>query len=242
MIKSLTRAEISSYLFEKLSIFEPWPPKVVAIPAMIAGTAFFPGGAGLWLEEESTYFPDIMILGQDFSTRDQHMAMLLGRERDIDSPTWRNFMQFAAQAGLDLKRCFFTNALMGLRDGGSSQGPNPGYKKRNKLFVQRSHEFLRMQFETIQPKLTVVLGMPAAQVLSDCSSDLIRWKKCTYREMDERKAAFIANAAIPDVRTSFVSLVHPSYRGLNVAMRRYKGLEGNDAEVALLRDAIAVSL
>ena len=50
----------------------PFPKGVVDVPEPIRGTAFFPGGLGMWLEESSRpeNFPtgQIMVVGQDFNT------------------------------------------------------------------------------------------------------------------------------------------------------------------------------
>ena len=49
----------------------PNPTNVVPVPAPIQGTAFFPGGFGLWREDVSRPLPawplgGVMILGHDF--------------------------------------------------------------------------------------------------------------------------------------------------------------------------------
>lgn len=57
-------------LFDRLRDISPYPDGVVPIPDPIEGTAFFPGGAGLWGTEPDTPLPpmpigQVMIPGHD---------------------------------------------------------------------------------------------------------------------------------------------------------------------------------
>lgn len=47
---------------------DTYPSGAIPVPEAIAGTAFFPGGHGLWMEEGAPSFPvgGIMVLGHDF--------------------------------------------------------------------------------------------------------------------------------------------------------------------------------
>jgi len=234
----LSRGGLAPYLFSRLAEIEPLPASLVPVSEMLEQTAFFPGGCGLWLDSAIERFPDIMVVGQDFSTFEEHRNMLLGNGRDLDTATWRNFRPFAAESGLDLHRCFFTNALMGLRASGSSLGANPAYKKRNQDFVARSHAFLQMQVAVIRPKLILVLGLPAARVFSACSAELAVWANATFSNIDERRHAYVSGR-VGTVTTACVVLTHPSFRHANVGRRRYKNLEGHAAELALVREALS---
>lgn len=42
--------------------------------------------------------------------------MVEGNKADLDSPTWNNLIKLFEEAGVDLKKCFFSNVFMGLRD------------------------------------------------------------------------------------------------------------------------------
>lgn len=235
---SISRAELASYLFSRLTQVEPLPESLAPISAMLGGTAFFPGGCGLWLDGTNEQFPDIMVVGQDFSTLEEHRNMLAGHSTDLDTATWRNFRPFAAEGGLDLHRCFFTNALMGLRVSGSSLGANPAYKKHNSEFMNRSHAFLEMQVAAIRPRLILVLGKHAAQIFAACSAELAVWANSTFDEIDKRSHGLVINARIGTVTTACVALTHPSFRHANVGRRRYRNMVGHAAELALLREAL----
>ena len=239
----MTRSSLAPYLFEQLNQIVEWPPELDRVTKMVTGTAFFPGGQGLWESksesESEPQFPDIMVVAQDFSTTAEHRAMLEGRACDLDSATWRNFLPFASAAGLDLRRCFFTNSIMGLRKVGPSDGKNPAYKRRNRGFVQATHDYLRLQIQTIRPRLILVLGGPAANVFAEVSSDLKRWKNCGFSELDAGQLALMQRVNVGGVRTTCVALLHPSYRHANLRFRTFEGQVGNDAEIALLRLAIA---
>lgn len=63
---ALDRWSLSPFLFGQKGYVAPSPEKVSAVDRMFSGTVFFPGGRGLWLEEGSAVFPDILVLGQDF--------------------------------------------------------------------------------------------------------------------------------------------------------------------------------
>lgn len=239
---ALTRGTLAPFLFDHLRRFAEWPPELDQVPAMVTGSAFFPGGCGLWQPERELEFPDIMVVAQDFSTTAEHSAMLAGRTRDLDSATWRNFRPFASAAGLDLCRCFFTNSVMGLRKQGPSDGKNPGYKRRNSGFVVATHDFLRLQVQTVRPRLIVVLGTPAAGIFAAAAPSLERWKGCNFSQLDAGELAFLPSVDISGVTTACVVLLHPSYRHANLRYRRFQEHVGNDAELALLRHAIAKSL
>jgi uracil-DNA glycosylase len=240
MPPTLHRDQISTYLFDQLEALAPWPPELRPVRAMVDGTAFFPGGAGLWQESSANSFPDIMVIGQDFSTADEHANMLAGHSRDLESKTWINFRSIASAVDLDLSRCFFTNAVMGVRAHGSSEGPNPGYHAGNADFMRRSHEFMSLQITALQPRLILVLGLRAAQVLSACSPMLKDWSVGAHKPIDACGRALVIGAKIGKVAATLVLLTHPSRWYGNVLLRRYAGFEGRDAEYALLRDALAL--
>jgi hypothetical protein len=55
-----------------LKMVNPYPKGMMPIPTAISGTAFFPGGTGLWQTESSrsraTSHRQVMILGHDFDS------------------------------------------------------------------------------------------------------------------------------------------------------------------------------
>jgi uracil-DNA glycosylase family 4 len=134
---------------------------------LIPGTAFFPGGSGLWRGPVArgpmpALFPDspVMFVGHNFdSIRAFDKAFLNGGE--VNGEFWRRLSAILAGAGLSPESCFFTNALMGLKPG-SATGSMPsvhGYREQCALF-------LRKQIEIVRPCAVVALGVKAESFVS----------------------------------------------------------------------------
>jgi hypothetical protein len=89
------------------SAVAPLPAGVVAVPEPIRGTAFFPGGLGLWMEGEGApEFPagHIMVVGQDFnSSAVYERVSKLGTEVDT-SATWRGLRGLLASSDVSVAR------------------------------------------------------------------------------------------------------------------------------------------
>src|ERR1017187_9606207 len=100
----------------------PFPKGVADVPKPIQGTAFFPGGFGLWSPEDDPR-GQITVVGQDFNSVRVYERALADRTELHTSTTWRELRKILAATGISPQRCFFTNAYMGLRDGDSEEGP-----------------------------------------------------------------------------------------------------------------------
>ena len=231
----MKRQEVPGVLFKKLKELGDYPDKVKPVEKMLDITAFFPGGRGLWLEQNSTDFPRILILGQDFSTVKAYEAMVEGNKADLDSPTWRNLIELFEEAGVDLKKCFFSNVFMGLRDTEKMTGKFPG--ARDKDFVNRNLEFLLFQIETIKPKLIITLGRPASEMVSKLSRpDLDCWDK--GKALSSPDNGYKTNISFKGHACRCVALEHTSMRNSNVKRRVYGNHIGHEAEVEMLKDAL----
>lgn len=235
----LSRNRLPDLLFSKINMVEPYPDNVAPVTQMADMTAFFPGGRGLWKKDDSLLFPEILVLGHDFSTEKWYMDMLIHLTEDLDSPTWLNLIRLCEQAGIDLNRCFFSNVFMGLRKTESMTGVFPGFK--DKRFVKRNIDFLNCQINTIQPSLIITLGKYAAELLTSLAEyGLISWKG--WQALKAADAGLARHVKFPGHACACVCLEHPSMRNSNVKRRAYKGLRGNDAEVMMLRDAVSMLL
>ncbi|HEY1255361.1 MAG TPA: hypothetical protein VGF01_11310 [Terracidiphilus sp.] len=141
---------------------QAYPAGMSCFPFRLTGQGFFPGGDGLWREEDHIFKSSsglvatrgIMFLGNDFGTCKSYERL---RKKGFENPlTWKHVKRRIARAELPSSLTFFTNAVMGLRDGGTA------LEKKDwdavPLFKNFCREFLIFQIETLQPKLIVVMG------------------------------------------------------------------------------------
>lgn len=235
----MKRDDLPKILYQKINIVEPYPEKVKPVDKMMDITAFFPGGKGLWSETQSDVFPNILILGQDFSTVDDYRKMLRNESTDLECPTWRYLIKLLNEAEIELTDCFYSNVFMGLRETASMVGKFPGFK--DKSFVKRNVEFLSYQIETIRPKVIITLGKFAAELLTKLSdTDLKIWKN--YNALRVANIGLITNVHFNNHVCTCVALEHTSMRNSNVKRREYSNVngqhQGNAAEVEMLKDAV----
>ncbi|MGZ3665075.1 MAG: uracil-DNA glycosylase family protein [Ktedonobacterales bacterium] len=226
-------------------VVAPYPAGVVPLWARIGGTAFFPGGAGLWGTVPHQPLPPmpiggVMVLGHNFDCETGFAASLHRDGENLNGPTWRTICSVLRQAGIALEQCFFTNAYMGLKAGSEPIGTFPG--ARDGDFVRRCQRFLTEQIRLQQPRLLLTLGKEVPPVLAPLAPELrLAWMGLrTLQEVDARGVALVDSAGFPGVQqvTAVVALTHPANRAPNVRRRRYNGLEGDAAEQALLQDAL----
>lgn len=231
----MERHELPEVLYKNIDAVKPYPLNVEPVKEMINITAFFPGGKGLWMEEESEDLPSILVLGQDFSTVKQYEDMLVGKASDLESPTWRNLIKLFNEAELDLKECYFSNVFMGLRDTEKMTGEFPGFK--DKSFVARNVEFLSFQIETIKPRVIIALGKYAAEMLTYLpQSDLSCWSK--WKALREANNGLKFDVTFSNHNCTCIALEHPSMRNSNVKRRVYGKYKGHEAEVEMLKEVV----
>jgi len=211
----------------------PFPKGVEEVPAPIRGTAFFPGGLGLWSENgKPVEFPagQIMIVGHDFnSKRAYEEAVELGTEIDI-SRTWQVLRELLGNFGISPDRCFFTNVYMGLRQAEPETGTFPGARDPN--FVTRCVNFFKRQLEVARPKLILTLGAAPFRVLA--KNFIIH--ETTPKTLTACSKIYTVSLGYGDA--TFVALTHPSFYGMNVTRRRYGQLAGRDAEKAMIHEGL----
>ena len=236
-------------LSEKLPSVEPYPDGVVPVPGRLPGTAFFPGGAGLWMPDgggdPATDLPPmptggVMVLGHDFYSEAGFARFVARRGESTRGPTWRNLLSLLGRAGVSPERCFFTNAYMGLRAGSANTGRFPG--ARDGGFVERCRAFLAEQLRAQMPGVVLTLGSHVPAVISPLSPQLRPWEdRKGIAQLDALGLPLVEGATfhgVAGLRTTVVALVHPSLRQAAVRRRRYGDLTGDAAELAMLRDAL----
>ena len=128
-------------------------------PPHVVGTAFYPGGCGLWCGFEHfapapEAFPDspAMIVAHNYSGAAAYRK-LRAKGGEADS-WWRNkVIPLLSIAGIDHTNAFFTNALMGLRDGAST-----GSMNATKEFENECSLFLLEQIRIVKPSVIIAFG------------------------------------------------------------------------------------
>jgi hypothetical protein len=139
----------------------------IEVHNQIDGTAFFPGGSGLWRGLEPygklpDEFPDspIMFLGHNFdSVRGYQQSSNRGIER-MNTGTWYFLIRYLMAADLNPANAFYTNAFVGLQPEKAN-----GTMFANEAFYQECRTFLVEQISTVRPRLIVALGQNAAREL-----------------------------------------------------------------------------
>jgi hypothetical protein len=233
-------------LWNELSAVEPYPDGVLAVPEPIVGTAFFPGGFGLWNPAATRPLPcmpigDVMVLGHDFHSEVGYQESLRQGFESPTQPTWRGLTRLLAQGKIALERCFFTNVYMGLRAGDGKTGRFPG--AASPAFVGRCRTFLIRQLAMQRPRVILTLGIPAARFLGALSPALSDWAGASgQKEVDTRGPLRqrVCFDDVPGLETTVVALTHPSLRHANIGKRRFGSWVGHEAELAMLREAVVV--
>jgi hypothetical protein len=213
----------------------------------IKGLAFFPGGRGLFkMDDETISNKEIMILGQDFDTLEKYQIAVQNGEEDVlKNKTWRNLSSILELSNIPLTNCFFTNCLMGVRIAESAIGVSPGYKDTS--FVKSCQDLFLFQLDLQKPKVIFALGIQVAKFLSQLSKNLEGWKSInSFVNLDssgespvKKNIQFEFDGKI--ICTDLVLLMHPSARKFNLVKRTYKGLQGMDAQIQMIRDVYQTS-
>lgn len=237
------------HLFALLAQFDAYPAGVMRMTRRFSGTAFFPGGAGLWQVVPGQPLPPlptggVMVLGHNFGPESdfERPPDELASE-NLNGPTWRGIRDVLARTGISLDQCFFTNVYIGLMAGRKATGTFPG--SRDAAFVRWCQTFVLEQVRVQQPRLLLTLGKEVLPVVADLTPELSRaWSGArTLSEVDQRGAALVYPANVPSVphATAVAAMTHPANRAPNVKRRHYKDQEGDAAEMALMHDALAAT-
>jgi hypothetical protein len=217
------------------------PSSVVRILARIGGTAFFPGGCGLFLEGrelDKVHFPSggVMVLGHNLDSEAGFRQSLLRGKEKLNGGTWRSLVSILKSAAVPLEQCFFTNAFMGLCSGNDSFR----YRGRDdERFRAACLAFLKVQIGFQRPSLIVTLGLHVPPMLAELSSDLSCWKERTLHlsDLDANPLIVAAEFGLDDsrVHTSVVvPIAHPSMPNNGKRSPRWFP-PGKKGEIELLR-------
>jgi len=206
----------------------------------IAGTAFFPGGHGLWMEDGEAHMPvgGVMVLGHDFHSESEYSKSLQRGKENLKAATWRNLIHLLEAAGIAPRDCFFTNFYMGLREGLASTGVFPGATDPD--FVNACQQFFLEQLRQQRPKVILVLGVHVPKQLAPLVAELQPWSAATtLKDFNAPGMAVVSSVrfARHAETVHVVMLAHPSQRLLSLRHRNYKGALGQEAELGMIGDA-----
>ena len=232
-------------LFELLDQLKSYPDGVIKIPGRIGGTAFFPGGLGLWNVKPHTSPPPMpvggsLIVGHNFDSEVGFQRSFQQGSENLNGATWRPLLAFLQQVGIHPEHCFFTNAYVGLRAGNRAMGTFAG--ARDPDFVRWCRSFLLEQIRLMQPRLILTLGINVPRFLAPLSPELQQvWSEVTeFCMLDKQKVALVYPTTFlgGPHPVAVVALTHPAYRRLNVKSRCYENQQGDEAEHALVMAAL----
>ena len=234
-------------LWKQHAAVAPYPVGCVPVRAPIAGTAFFPGGFGLWNPARTSPPPGlpvggIMVLGHDFHSEAGYEASLAAGAEPASQPTWRALIEWFEAVGIDPTTCFFTNVYMGLRQGAATTGRFPGAS--DAAFVERCRTFLRQQLEVQRPRLVLTLGVWVPRLVAPLGrAALAPWLEATtFATIDGPDGMGALREDVPlfsGGTCTVAALSHPSFWPRSATTRRYRRATGRAAHLDLLRDAIS---
>jgi hypothetical protein len=173
--------DVVDRLFAKMDELVPaaiYPSVVPRITERIEGTAFFPGGSGLFLEgrdRQDVQFPfgGVMVLGHNFDSESGFNKSFARKGEILATGTWGPLLKVLKEASIPFEQCFFTNAFMGLCEGDDS---SDFAGRSNERFRNACLAFLKTQIEIQRPRLILTLGLHSPPLLACISSDLTSWK------------------------------------------------------------------
>jgi hypothetical protein len=218
---------ITHKLFNALNISK-YPDGIKPVPHdRIEGTAFFPGGDGLY---EHKIFPEegIMILGQDFDNEENFKVSKQSRSeitKPKGNPTWNNLIKILGDK-IPIENYFFTNAIMGLREGSvKNTGRSKAFLKKNEQFLTECRDFFIEQLKAQKPKLIIGLGAHIPRFLSGTTENLKHLSSTTSLSkieggIDDNLFKDVVFKDIPDYKAKVIFITHPSLYYANVINRK----------------------
>ncbi len=209
---------------------------MTSIKCGIKGKAFFPGGRGIY-DDDNDYSlsnKSVMILGQDFDTKKNYeVSKNKGNEKN---PTWEGLRKLLLKTPIKLNDCFYTNAIMGVRNTNRNTGKSPAFK--DKEYIEKCQEFFLYQLEIQKPVKILVLGLRTAEFLSKTSLQLESWKSiASFKSIDEKNDQIRKDILFKNnIKSDLVLLMHPSARKYNLDSRKYGDVEGMDAQIKMINE------
>ncbi|QJR14664.1 hypothetical protein [Usitatibacter palustris] len=222
----------------------PLPAGVVPVPYQLCAPDFWPGGLG---HDPSAAFPrgGVMCLGHNYGipsdwedTRRNGAAILRS------NTTCRVTLEVFARCGVPHPELFLTNFFSHMMDAKTPIGRFCGAGHSD--YEMWTRAVLVAQIEVMRPRAVFILGLHVPPMLAPLAPDFRPWDRHrTMSALDTSGTAFVPRVTFGgdgwSHSSSVAVITHPSKRHLNVGHRRYKGLVGDAAEVAMIRDALDAS-
>ena len=172
-------------LFEQMDrTVTAYGPGVVKVDKCVNGTAFFPGGTGLWrgltpMGAIPPRFPQrgVLVLAHNFDSAARLDTFCKNGVEPMGIGTWLMLREYLRLARLGPEDCFFTNIYVGLQPLASR-----GELKVSDIFREQCRDFFHYQVERTKPSLIAVLGIPARKEfsLSCCKTDHVELDHPSY--------------------------------------------------------------
>ncbi|NDY55869.1 hypothetical protein G3N56_03820 [Desulfovibrio sulfodismutans] len=228
-----------------------YPGVVEAIPEQLGCTAFFPGGYGLWLEEENNSpdtLPDfpvngVMLLADIFDSYDAYCRLhdeyhLNNNVRcsNIDGRFWAGLRDIVKKSGCGFAKIFFSNVYMGIFHCEKTYFHKKA--KINKEYIDSCNEFLLQQILMQQPKLIFAVGLKSAECLGSLFN-VQTWKNPSIASMNG-PGTFSDSKTYGDVQFKLGYIADPTYP-VNENKRTYGDEEGRNANVKFFTEALSLS-
>lgn len=211
----------SQELFNSLNntiLKNSYPPDILPVPdCRINGTAFFPAGDGIYKEgnwQPQERYP-IMVVGQDYDNWHNFKRVRCSihqSEVQNGNTTWKNLKKILGEE--TLSKCFFTNAIMGLRFNDSKNtGKSKAFLVKNNAFLKQNQEFFKIQLEVVKPDLVIGLGRFMPKFISGCFkeySELVHVE--SFKKFDSEYANFRNGIFLNHIGRSIkmIFITHPA--------------------------------
>jgi len=227
-----------------------YPNGIKPVPdSRIEETAFFPGGDGLY-KHKNFEKSKIMILGQDFDN-EENFKKAKNHRSEITmpkgNPTWTNLKKILeTENKISMQKCFFTNAIMGLRTGDTKNtGRSKAFLKieKNEKFLSDCRKFFIEQLKFQRPKLIIGLGAHIPKFLLATSDNLKGLSGITSLSkigksdkiedrIEENLFKDVVFDGITGYKTNVIFITHPSLYYSNVGKRHERGKEFENELIA----------
>lgn len=236
----------------------PVPP-AVRVNTPLAGTAFFPGGYGLWAPpiedaDESVLARTFLVLLNNFGSEGYwescNESQLRGEDVNACRGTWSGLRTRLREWCISEQDCFFSNAYVGLLPGDPQSLTKNLPGMSDPRFRTDCEVALIKQLSVVKPRVVLAMGRPAIEMfgrLVERPSGLANpnIEHLSFERIDQLPDGGLCQVVMRGIglQVLAIALTHPSWN--NQWRRRAliggRILSGADAEHAIVRQAIVES-